>query len=247
MVGAQVTVEGDVVAARTQSDSCVLEFAADDPTSFRVVLLIPAITSLPRQPERLYLGKRVRATGLIRSFKGRLEMVLRSPGQIEVVDVAGPDRTAEAPSTTVPAPPPVTAPSAPSAVAPKPPATVAPAPPPAPAATVVAPTVAAPTAVPAPAVVQTPPVSAAPAPPPPSPEPPARGLGEALVRQLPAGDCDQARARWKEAAQSADDLAGALTRCLRAGSYRCRQASASLAPALTALEWAEQQVDDACP
>jgi hypothetical protein len=67
------------------------------------------------------------------------------------------------------------------------------------------------------------------------------------VRQLPAGDCDRARARWKEAARSADELATTLTRCLRAGGYRCREASAALAPALTALEWAEQQVDDDCP
>src|SRR6185295_10401323 len=53
MVGAQVTVEGDVVEARTTADTCVLEFTIDDPHAFRVVLLIPAITSLPRQPERL--------------------------------------------------------------------------------------------------------------------------------------------------------------------------------------------------
>jgi hypothetical protein len=236
MVGAQVTVEGDVVAARTVSDSCVLEFSADDPTAFRVVLLIPAITSLPRQPERLYLGKRVRASGLIRAFQGRPEMVLRSPGQIEVVDVAGPARTAETLPAGVPAPTP------PRAVAPPPPATIAPKPP-------VAVTPPAPIAVAPPPAAQAA-VAAAPTPPP-SPEspaePPARSLGEAIVRQLPAADCDRARASWKDAAQSADDLAGALTRCLRAGSYRCRDASAALAPALTALEWAEQQVDDGCP
>ena len=66
------------------------------------------------------------------------------------------------------------------------------------------------------------------------------------MRQLP-DDCDRARARWKEAARSADELATALSSCLRATSYHCRDASAALAPALTALEWAEQQVDDACP
>ena len=243
MVGAQVTVEGDVVAARTSGDSCMLEFAADDPQSFRVVLLIPAITSLPRQPERLYLGKRIRASGLIRTFKGRPEMVLRSPGQIEVVDVAGPARTAEVPPAVAVAPGPPTATAPPPRAAPSPPPAMAPPPSPAPPVAPAPPAAAPPTPPPAPAAV-------APAPPPspePPAEPPARSLGEALVRQLPAGDCDRARARWKDAARQADELAAALTRCLRAGSYRCREASAALAPALTALEWAEQQVDDACP
>ena len=140
---------------------------------------------------------------------------------LALVGCGGSEKT---PSTATPA----------TTIAPKPPVAVTP-----PAPIAVAPPPAAQAA-----------VAAAPTPPP-SPEspaePPARSLGEAIVRQLPAADCDRARASWKDAAQSADDLAGALTRCLRAGSYRCRDASAALAPALTALEWAEQQVDDGCP
>src|SRR5579885_3413775 len=83
-VGEFVTVEGDVASARLAGEGLVLEFAADDPRAFRAVLLIPMITDLPRRPERLYLGRRVRVSGLVRRFQDRPEMILRAPSQIEV-------------------------------------------------------------------------------------------------------------------------------------------------------------------
>src|SRR5436853_483071 len=76
---------------------------------------------------------------------------------------------------------------------------------------------------------------------------PGRHVGEAVARQLAAAaPCERARARWRDAAGTAGELSTALGRCLESGSYRCRRESAALAPALTALEWAEQQVEDAC-
>src|SRR5262249_36241596 len=64
-VGDVVTVEGDVARAHLEADTCVLEFSPGDDRAFRVVLLIPLITDLPRQPQRLYESKRVRATGMV--------------------------------------------------------------------------------------------------------------------------------------------------------------------------------------
>ena len=85
------------------------------------------------------------------------------------------------------------------------------------------------------------------APPEPPPEKPPRALSEAVARQLAAAaPCERARARWRDAAGTAGELSTALGRCLESGSYRCRRESAALAPALTALEWAEQQVEEAC-
>src|SRR5881296_1749416 len=100
-VGEVVTVEGMVAAAHGTGDTCVLEFAPDDPHALRVILVLPMFSSLPPKPERLYAAKRVRVSGVVRRFAGRLEMVLRSPAQIEVVDVAGP----AAPAATAAAPP----------------------------------------------------------------------------------------------------------------------------------------------
>ena len=184
-MGEIVTVDGVVAAAHSTGDTCVLEFAPDDPHALRVILVLPMLSSLPSKPERLYAGKRVRASGVVRRFAGRPEMVLRSPAQIEVIDVAGPS---------------------------------------------------------------SPPAAAAAPPEPPAAEKPPRRLGQAIARQLSAAaPCERARAKWREAADNAGELSTALGRCLEGGGYRCRRESAALAPALTALEWAEQQVDAACP
>jgi len=185
-VGEFVTLDGVVAAASTTGDTCVLEFAPDDPHALRVIVVLPMLSGLPAKPERLYVGKRVRASGLVRRFAGRPEMVLRGLSQIEVVDVGGP------PST----PPQATAPVAPPEVE----------------------------------------------------KPPSRGLVPAIARQLAAAaPCERARARWRDAASTAGELSTALGRCLEGGGYRCHRESAALAPALTALESAEQQIDAACP
>src|SRR4030095_13821927 len=125
-VGDIATVEGDVVRARLEADTCVLEFAPGDEKAFRVVLLIPLMTDLPRQPQRLYEGKRVRVSGKITSWQGRAEMIGRGPSAIEVVGVAATTpEAAPAPPPTLPsrrAVPPTTSPAtvAPPPTAPPP-------------------------------------------------------------------------------------------------------------------------------
>jgi hypothetical protein len=203
-VGEQVTVEGNVASARVQGPTLIIEFAANDPQAFHVVLLIPLITDLPRQPDRLYVGKRIRASGTIRRFAGRPEMILRTPDAIQVIDIAtGGSAVASTPTTTLPG-----APAAPPATTPPSLPAVATAPPPT--------------------------------------EPPA--AAEAEAPRWPLGDrCANAKDRWREVAATARERAVALTRCLEGDSFRCRPVAAALAPALTDLEWAEQQVEAACP
>jgi hypothetical protein len=181
-VGQIVAVEGDVAAVRMAGDTCVLEFKGGDPRAFRAVLLLPLLSSAPRDPERLYAGKHVRVSGRVERFQGRAEMVLRSPGQIEVMEPAS--------ATSTPAVPPV---------------------PPAPAG--------------------------------PPEERPDRPDARTLTEAAP---CERARARWRDAAAVAGERAALLGRCLEAMGYRCRSESAALDPALSALERAEQQVEDAC-
>jgi hypothetical protein len=248
-VGSTATVEGDVAVARSDADGLVLELAPLGPKSFRAVLVRSLISSLPRAPERVYEGKRVRVTGIVQRFQGRPEMVLESASQIEIVDVAG---APEGSTTTVPAPPPPTtlrplAPTPPSAATPPPPPSPAP-----PAAERAAPPVAEPPPPRAPAPAAPAPPAATPAPPPVAPLPPATVppsepapkplLSERLAEQA----CERARARWTEAAARARAAADELTRCLDKASYACRESAAKLAPALGDLEWAEQQVADRC-
>src|SRR3989442_3145307 len=107
-VGEVVTVEGEVATASAVGDTWVLEFAHDDPRAFRVVVLLPLLETAPRQPERLYQGRRVRATGRVQRFQGRAEMVLRGAAQIEIVETGGAPPAASAP-------PPPAAPAVPAA------------------------------------------------------------------------------------------------------------------------------------
>jgi hypothetical protein len=245
--GDVVTVEGDAARARLEADTVVIEFSTDDPNAFRAILLIPLITSLPRQPQRLYEGKRVRVSGTIRSWHGRPEMIVRSPDAIEVVGI----------STTAPpaAPPPVeTTPTTVPRRRPLPPTTLAPPPPPpppppspaVPEATMPAPTLpTTSTTTPSPAVR---PVPVAPPPPPPTTSTTTPEQEEQAPRLPRATDpCDAAHERWRRAAAAAEARAAELTQCLRGGSYRCRPAASAMAPALSELEWAEQQVEAACP
>ena len=246
--GEVITVEGDVARARLEADTVVIEFSTDDPNAFRAILLIPLITDLPRQPQRLYEGKRVRVTGRIQIWRGQPEMILRSPDEILVVGV----------STIAPPPPPVeTTPTtvprrravAPTTLPPPPPPPPAPPPPPpaaAPEATVPPTTLpATPTTIPPPPPPARP-VPTAPAPPTTSTTTPEQ---EEQAPRLPRATdpCDAARERWRRAAAAAESRQAELTECLRGGSYRCRSVAAAVAPALSELEWAEQQVEAACP
>jgi len=219
-VGDLVTVEGEVAAARSTGDTCILEFAPDDPRGFRAVLLLPLLSSLPPHPEALYRGKRVRVSGRIARFQGQPEMVLRSPDQIEVMDVGAPPAAAAVPPPAA-TPPPAGA---------QPPAGVPPgagAPPPA------SPEARAPAASPTPAAEP--------------PPPPPRGLIPDIQQRIGrVGGCERARARWRDAGATARDHATALSRCIDGSSYRCRAESAALAPTLSELEWAEQQVEANC-
>jgi hypothetical protein len=244
-VGSAVTVEGDVAAARTEPIGLVLELAPLEPKSFRAVLVLALISSLPRSPERIYAGKRVRVTGLVQRFQGRPEMVLESASQIEIVDLAGAPvvttSTVATPTTTTMRPAAGATTSGAAIPAPPPtPAVVPPTPEPAVATPAPASAVAAPARVaPAPAVTPPPAAIAPPA----EPEPPPKPL---LTERLAAAACDRARARWQDAAAAAREASATLTRCLDAGTFACRSAAAALAPVLSDLEWAEQQVADRC-
>jgi hypothetical protein len=221
-VGTHGTVEGDVATVTVDASGVVLSFSVAEGPGFRAVLVRSLVSSLPRDPSQVYAGKRVRITGLIQRFAGRPEMILESASQIEVVDVAG----APSPATTT-----TTRTIAPTTV---PAATLPPATTPAPAAAVSGSARPAASTVPAPPTTSTLP---------PAPAEVLPGLRERLA----ADACRRARERWATAAAAARTATGALDRCLGESPYRCRAATAAVAPRLADLEWAEQEVAERCP
>jgi hypothetical protein len=223
-VGDIVTVEGEVVNAYATGDTQVLEFS-DDAHGFRVVILVPLFSTAPRDPERVYRGHRIRASGRVQRFEGRPEIIVRSTDQVEIVDAA--------PASPAPPPPPASR----AAPPPPPPPSPAPAPPARPAPSAPPPTA--------------PPASAAPPPPPPpAPTPPAPPPTTPPVEtRRPIAEtapCERARARWRDAAADVSDRMAALGRCLEALRYGCGAERAALTPALAALDAVEREVDAAC-
>jgi hypothetical protein len=234
--GQVVTVEGDVRSAQCAEDTCALEFAPDDATGFRVVVLMPMFSRATEQPDRIYAGRRIRATGKVQRFQGRVEMVVRGTAQIELADVTSTTATVAAPTTPRPTPPPSTLPPpapAPRGVPSAPPPPVTTAAPAAPAVPAQQPTPTLPPPAPTPPSA---PVEAA---------PPPRPAREEL-QAAPGVSCEQAKARWRQIAGDVKAEAAALARCFRALPYHCRAESAALAALLPALDEAERQADVAC-
>jgi hypothetical protein len=226
-VGSTVVVEGDVAVARLEPIGMVLELEPVGPKSFRAVLVEALLSTLPRAPERIYQGRRVRIMGLVQRFQGRPEIVLESRSQIEVVDLAGAPVTT---TTTTPTPSRVTTTTSAS-----PPVTSAPAPP----------GVSAPPTTPS--TAPPPPAAAVPPPPPPTPATPSEPAPRPLLgERLAIEACERARARWRDAAARVREASEALTGCLDAESFACHAPAARMAPAIADLEWAEQQVAERC-
>jgi len=220
-----VTIEGVVARGYTTPERrCILEFDADDPAALRVVLLIPLVTDLPREPHRLYQGKRVQVSGRVTRFQRRLEMVV-TPNQIEVVGLTeAPPASAPAPSAKPPTPLPTTTPRPPVAAPPaEAPSTPAVAPTPAPP----------PPAVPFRVVPPPAPPTTAPTTPPTTlpPDPMCRTLDD---------ERSAIRAELREQNE-------ALQRCLAEGRSGCAALGDRLGPLLSRLEGVEQQLARRCP
>jgi|GEM_PF-806617 len=84
--GRYATVEGRIVATHNSGKACFLNFHADYKRYFTAVIFASAFDRFPPSPESFYSGKHVRVTGTIKEYKGKPEIVLSDPGQIQVMD-----------------------------------------------------------------------------------------------------------------------------------------------------------------
>ncbi|MCS6842884.1 MAG: phospholipase D-like domain-containing protein, partial [Caldilineales bacterium] len=83
-LGQTVTVEGDVVDTYDTGKVTFLNF--DQDRTFTVVIFASAYPAFPERPEDLYYRKRVRVTGQVQLYRDRPEIIVESPGQIEIVE-----------------------------------------------------------------------------------------------------------------------------------------------------------------
>lgn len=80
------TVIGRIVTTHNSGKACFLNFHPDYRNHFTAVIFRSDYSLFPRAPETYYRGKSVRVSGLIKKYRGKPEIILNSPSQIEIVD-----------------------------------------------------------------------------------------------------------------------------------------------------------------
>lgn len=87
-IGQRKYVEGFVVAVtRSKKNNIFLNFERPYPNQcFSAVIFASSLHRFPKDPEILYLKKKVRVFGEIKEYKGKPEIILESQNQIEILE-----------------------------------------------------------------------------------------------------------------------------------------------------------------
>jgi len=83
--GEYVTVEGTIVTTHNSGKACFLNFHPNYKRYLTVVIFASAFPRFPAKPENYYHGKKVRVSGYIKEYKGKPEIILNDPSQIEIL------------------------------------------------------------------------------------------------------------------------------------------------------------------
>jgi micrococcal nuclease len=83
--GQTMTVEGKIVVTNNTGRVCFLNFHEDWRRYFTAVIFASDFDKFPAHPEDHYLNHVVRVRGLIKEYRDKPEIILKSPVQIEIV------------------------------------------------------------------------------------------------------------------------------------------------------------------
>jgi len=83
--GKRMTVEGTIVISNNTGKVCFLNFDQDWRNHFTAVIFASDFALFPPHPEDHYLNRMVQVTGLIKEYKGKPEIIVKSPSQIKIV------------------------------------------------------------------------------------------------------------------------------------------------------------------
>lgn len=84
--GKYVTVEGTIASTYNSGKVCFLNFHQNYKKYLSVVIFASSFHLFPPQPEKYYYGKKVRVKGLIKEYKGKPEIIVNNPLQIEIIE-----------------------------------------------------------------------------------------------------------------------------------------------------------------
>jgi micrococcal nuclease len=79
-------VEGKIVASNNTGKVCFLNFHKDWRRYFTAVIFASDFNKFPEHPEDYYLNRVVRVKGLVKEYRGKPEIILKSTNQIEIVE-----------------------------------------------------------------------------------------------------------------------------------------------------------------
>jgi endonuclease YncB( thermonuclease family) len=85
-IGKYRSVEGKIVRTHNSGKACFLNFHNNWDRYCSLVIFDNVFHRFPEKPEKFYLNEFVRVKGKIKKFRGRPEIVLNSPKQIEIID-----------------------------------------------------------------------------------------------------------------------------------------------------------------
>ena len=84
-IGKYMSVEGKISRTHNSGKACFLNFHNNWTRYFSLVIFDNVFHRFPEKPEEFYLDKFVRVKGKIKMFRGRSEIVLNRPEQIEII------------------------------------------------------------------------------------------------------------------------------------------------------------------
>jgi micrococcal nuclease len=84
--GYYVIVEGVIVDAYNSGEVCFLDFGPEWQQYFTAVIFACDFPGFPESPEKYYLGRRVQIIGFIREYKGKPEIIVKTPDQIRILE-----------------------------------------------------------------------------------------------------------------------------------------------------------------
>jgi hypothetical protein len=85
-IGKYMSVEGKIARTHNSGKACFLNFHNNWARYFSLVIFDNVFHRFPEKPEEFYLDKFVRARGKIKMYRGRPEIVLNNPNQIEIIN-----------------------------------------------------------------------------------------------------------------------------------------------------------------
>ncbi|MBU0633859.1 MAG: hypothetical protein KKB82_04190 [Candidatus Omnitrophica bacterium] len=84
--GKFAVVEGVVVGTYKTNKACFLNFHPDYKRYFTAVIFASSFSKFASSPDVYYKNKKVRVKGTIKEYRGKPEIIINTPSQIEIIE-----------------------------------------------------------------------------------------------------------------------------------------------------------------